>query len=115
MGKGHKALETKPKITEILVNRLLNGKDIYFNFEATLQQLFYEVAVLPSIQCGLISTDNLTVSGDGTAVHTHANSRGHRLNPDPSEPYNPNTPRHFSDPDASWGWDSDLEIGRAHV
>lgn len=44
MGKGHKALETKPKITEILVNRLLNGKDIYFNFEATLQQLFYEVA-----------------------------------------------------------------------
>lgn len=51
----------------------------------------------------------LTVSGDGTAVHTHANSRGHRLNPDPSEPYNPNTPRHFSDPDASWGWDSDLE------
>lgn len=55
------------------------------------------------------SSENLTVSGDGTAVHTHANPRGHRLNPDPDKPYNPDVPRHFSDPDASWGWDSDME------
>lgn len=108
-GKGQKAQEIKPKITEVLVNRLLNGKIIHFNFEATLQQLFYSVAVLPSVQCGLISSENLTVSGDGTAVHTHANPRGHRLNPDPDKPYNPDVPRHFSDPDASWGWDSDME------
>ena len=104
-----KAQEIKPKITEVLVNRLLNGKIIHFNFEATLQHLFYSVAVLPSVQCGLISSENLTVSGDGTAVHTHANPREHRLNPDPDKPYNPDVPRHFSDPDASWGWDSDME------
>ena len=104
-----KAQEIKPKITEVLVNRLLNGKIIHFNFEATLQHLFYSVAVLPSVQCGLISSENLTVSGDGTAVHTHATPRGHRLNPDPDKPYNPDVPRHFSDPDASWGWDSDME------
>ena len=104
-----KAQEIKPKITEVLVNRLLNGKIIHFNFEATLQHLFYSVAVLPSVQCGLISSENLTVSGDGTAVHTHANPRGHRLNPDPDKPYNPDVPRHFSAPDASWGWDSDME------
>lgn len=76
-GKGLKTSETKPKITEKLAGRLLEGKDILFNFEAQLQKLFHFVAVLPSLQCGLIPSDNLTVSGDGTAVHTHACPRGH--------------------------------------
>ena len=91
-------------------NRILQDKDIPFNFEARLQEFFYLVAVVPSIQCGLIPTENLTVSGDGTAVHTHANARGHHskyaLASDSSKD---TAPRHFSDPDASWGWDSDLD------
>ena len=111
-GKGQKASETKPKITESLAARILQGKDIPFNFESLLQRLFYLVAVLPSIRCGLIPSDSLTVSGDGTAVHTHASSRGHRLIPRgsfPSDEAFQSDPRHFSDPDASWGWDRDLE------
>ncbi|MEH2951374.1 hypothetical protein VSQ62_32380, partial [Sporofaciens sp. KK001] len=64
---------------------------------------FYHVAVLPSMESGLIPREHLTVSGDGTAVHTHACPRGHhRVGA-------PENLRHFPDPDASWGWDSDLE------
>lgn len=102
-GKKQKAQERKPKITESIEKRLLAGKDIPFNFEERLQQFFYYVAVLPSIDCGLIPKDSLTVSGDGTAVHTHASPRG-RLRDG-----SPENRRHFSDPDASWGWDSDLD------
>ncbi|MEH2948677.1 hypothetical protein [Sporofaciens sp. JLR.KK001] len=68
-----------------------------------LQRFFYHVAVLPSMESGLIPREHLTVSGDGTAVHTHACPRGHhRVGA-------PENLRHFPDPDASWGWDSDLE------
>ncbi len=102
-GKKQKAQETKPKITESVEKRLLAGKDIPFNFEKHLQKFFYHVAVLPSMECGLIPKNPLTVSGDGTAVHTHACPRGHhRVGA-------PENLRHFPDPDASWGWDSDLE------
>lgn len=71
-GKHQKAPESSEKITERIVNRLLNDKDILFNFEARLQLLFYHAAVIPSLQCGIIPSGPLTVSGDGTAVHTHA-------------------------------------------
>lgn len=109
-GKGQKAAEAKPKITEILSNRIMDGKNIPFNFEARLQKFFYFVAVVPSMESGLFPDGNLTVSGDGTAVHTHANPRGHhsRLDTCNTSP-DGSAPRHYSDPDASWGWDSDLD------
>ena len=111
-GKGQKASESHPKITEKLTLRISDGKDIPFNFEARLQQLFYFVAVLPSVQCGLIPSNELTASGDGTAVHTHASHRGHHTSAQKSTMSGQelaDAPRHFPDPDASWGWDSDLD------
>ena len=102
-GKKQKAQENRPKITESIANRLMDTRDIPFNFEQRLQLLFYHAAVLPSIECGLIPKQHLTVSGDGTAVHTHSCPRGHHREGAPE------TLRHFPDPDASWGWDSDLE------
>ena len=102
-GKKQKAQEAKPKITESLEKRLLSGKDIPFNFEERLQQFFYHTTVLPSMACGLIPNEHLTVSGDGTAVHTHSCPRGHHRDGAPENL------RHFSDPDAAWGWDSDLD------
>lgn len=108
--KRQKAAETKPKMTEVIATRILKDKDIPFNFEARLQKFFYLVAVVPSIECGLIPSENLTVSGDGTAVHTHANARGHHSKYAPvSDSSQDTAPRHFSDPDASWGWDSDMD------
>lgn len=102
-GRRQKAQKSKPKITQQLAGRILDGKDIPFHFEQHLQQLFYRVAVIPSMECGLIPEEQLTVSGDGTAVHTHACPCGrHRKDA-------PENLRHFPDPDASWGWDSDLE------
>ena len=94
-GKNQKAQETKPKITELIEKRLMDGKDIPFNFEGRLQQFFYHAAVLPSMACGLIPEEHLTVSGDGTAVHTHACPRGHHRDGAPEHL------RHFSDPDAA--------------
>lgn len=106
-GKKQKAPERSPGITERLVNRLLEHKDLLFNYEAILQEFFYQVAVLPSMEPGIIPSQSLTVSGDGTAVHTHANPRGHSLSA--SHQDSQNSKRHYSDPDATWGWDSDLE------
>ncbi len=102
-GKKQKAQETKPKITEAIGKRLMARNDIPFNFEQLLQQFFYLVAVLPSMECGLIPEEHLTVSGDGTAVHTHSCPRSHHRDGAPDNL------RHFPDPDASWGWDSDLD------
>lgn len=109
-GKGQKAAESKPKITEVIAKRIMAGKDIPFNFEARLQTFFYFVAVIPSLECGLIPSENLTVSGDGTAVHTHASPAGRRSKSSPvCGSSDDSAPRHYSDPDASWGWDSDLD------
>ena len=102
-GKNQKAQETKPKVTELIERRLMDGKDIPFNFEQHLQQFFYHAAVLPSMECGFIPKQHLTVSGNGTAVHTHACPNGHHRNGAPDNL------RHFLDPDAAWGWDSDLD------
>lgn len=111
-GKHQKASENRLSITSSIVSRILNGKDIPFNFEARLQKLFYAVAVLPSLKCALIPGAPLTLSGDGTSVHTHSNPNGHIL-PRPDHTLSPqeytSLPRHYSDPDASWGWDSDLD------
>ena len=74
-GKHQKASESRQGIVKCIAERLLDGRSIPFNFEERLQQFFYAAAVLPSMQQGLIPSDNLTVSGDGTAVHTHASPR----------------------------------------
>lgn len=110
-GRKQKAQERRPKITEKIGKRLMNHRDIPFNYEASLQKFFYQVAVLPSLRCGVIPAKDLTVSGNGTAVHTHANPAGHRqrdcsaMSPDEIR----SAPRHYADPDATWGYDSDME------
>ena len=45
-GKHQKALETKPKITEVIENRLMAGRNIPFNFEEHPQCFFYLVTIL---------------------------------------------------------------------
>lgn len=102
-GKNQKAQETRPKITESIEKWLMDAKDIPFNFERHLEQFFYHVAVLPSMDCGLLSGEHLTVSGDGTAVHTHTSPHGHHRDGAPDNL------RHFPYPNAAWGWDSDLD------
>ena len=59
------------------------------------------------MQAGLIDTQNLTVSGDGTAVVSHASPFGRHLSSCSSScPFYKTCDRHYSDPDACRGYDS---------
>ena len=102
-GKGVKLQEKKPNITKRIVDRFFDGKNGWPNDQNILQELFFLIAVLPSLRCGVLPGDNLVLAGDGTALHVHASPYGRaRPSSDPSL-------QHFSDPDAAWGWDSDME------
>ena len=92
-----------------LVSKILANKQLSENPEGFLQDIFQLIAVLPSLDKGLISADHLTLSGDGTALPVHASPYGHRQKGcgRPSQcPYQKSCHRHYSDPDAGWGWDS---------
>ena len=111
IGTDGKLIEPDPDKydTMSLKNKIISGDPLSDNPEAVLQDIFYALAILPSYACGLIPSDNLTISGDGTAVKVHAGSYGHRLSScvSPDEcPYHQTCPRHYSDPDADWGYDS---------
>ena len=84
------------------------GKPASGNPEAALQMIFSILAVLPSVRLGLVDPENLTLSGDGTAVLSHSSPYGRHLSScGKCCPYRDGCGRHYSDPDASWGWDSD--------
>lgn len=86
----------------------MNGTPASDNPEAALQNIFSILAVLPSVRLGLIDAENLTLSGDGTAVVSHSSPYGSHLSSCPKScPYRNGCGRHYSDPDAAWGWDSD--------
>lgn len=65
--------------TRDIVHDIMDGKPGADNPEAPLQKIFSILAVLPSIQLGLIDTENLTLSGDGTAVVSHSSPYGRHL------------------------------------
>ena len=72
----------------------------------TLQSLFNALAVIPSFDKGLIDSNNLTLSGDGSSLHIHASAFGHKVIESQDE--EDNTHR-YSAPEADIGWDSDKE------
>jgi len=107
-GKGKKLPNRHPGITKKIAAYAKSEREFPFHYEKILQQLFSIIAVVPSLELGLIP-DSATISGDGTCVHSHSSPYGHKLckcsqNGIPSC----HCDRHYSDPDASWGWDSDL-------
>ena len=109
-GKGKKLPNKHSGITDTLASYALEHEDFPFHYEERLQQVFRLAAVLPSLRDGLISADGLTLSGDGTCVHSHASSYGHKVCKCVENGISPcSCKRHFSDPDAHWGWDSDKE------
>lgn len=104
LSENDKALES----TKSIVESILQGKPASDNPEAALQDIFFLLALLPSMELGLIDTEHLTLSGDGTAVVSHSSPYGRHLSScSPSCPYRRDCRRHYSDPDADWGWDSD--------
>lgn len=110
IGPDGKLIEPEPDTyaAKDMVERIFNGDSLSDGKQDILQAVFCLAAVLPSIHNGLIPFQELTVSGDGTAVKVHANPFGR--NPKYLKTLADGTctdeRRHYSDPDACWGWDS---------
>ena len=69
-GKGIKLPNRHPEITKIMAEAAVSRDEFPFYYEKLLHQVFCAAAVTPSIQHGLIKKDGVTLSGDGTCVHT---------------------------------------------
>jgi hypothetical protein len=94
----------KPGIIKELADQAIVGATFDDVPERLLQEIFHQVAVIPSIEAGLVENpDKLKTSGDGTDVESHANPRGHKNCDCEGEC---NCARRFADPEADWGWDS---------
>lgn len=90
-----------------IVSDIMGGCPASDNPEAALQTIFTMLAVIPSVRLGLTDAKDLTISGDGTAVVSHSSPYGRHLSSSRRDcPYRDGCPRHYSDPDAAWGWDS---------
>lgn len=104
---GKLAEDTSSASAKDIVSAIKAGLPASDNPEAALQKIFFFLAVLPSVSLGLIDAGNLTLSGDGTAVVSHASPYGRHLpSCSLSCPFRDHCYRHYSDPDAGWGWDS---------
>lgn len=106
--KGEKSPH-KPGIVNRLVERFLKRPPRFKSRpHDLLQQIFKECFVLPSARAGLIGDiEHLRIAGDGTSVRTGASRYGKSTCSCRKQGiFNCSCPRRYSDPDASWGWDS---------
>ena len=107
--KNHEKHPPKKKETvKKLVTQILKGKSLKRRPERIFQSIFEKIAVEPSANLGLLgNTSKLSVSADGTCIDTGASSRGVKVCSCRDKGiYNCDCKRNFSDPNASWGWDS---------
>ena len=111
-GKGNKWEETRGTITEECEKLILSEKDFPQYYEVHMQQLFRILGLKPSQAAGLLNGVD-TISGDGTCFHEFASPSGCRIGEctcGHKEGDRCTCPRHFSDPSATWGYDSDEDI-----
>lgn len=69
-----------------------------------MQSLFNAIAVIPSLDMGLIEPTNSTLSGDGSCLHVHASCYGHKV----QDALDSDNNYHFSAQDANIGQNSNL-------
>ncbi|MFZ5755091.1 MAG: hypothetical protein ACOY3J_12750 [Bacillota bacterium] len=107
--KGDKSTLRKPGVVRRLVDRFLKHPPA-FNSRPhdLLQQIFKECFVVPSAKMGLRGNAGaLSIVGDGTSFRTGASRYGKLIcDCRKNRVFNCSCPRKYSDPDASWGWDS---------
>jgi len=106
--KGEKLPPKHPGITAKLVDVAKKGRRLNLRPELVLQEIF-AVIVEQSVELGLIEK-TLSVSGDGTCMPTGASPYGKRICECKNNGvYKCDCKRKFSDPNATWGWDSHNE------
>ncbi len=99
IGKNKKLPPKRPGTVKKLVKEILKGRRFNRRPERLLQEIFAAAAVKPSIDLGLVS-QTVSISGDGTCIKTGASSYGVKTC---------ECKGRFSDPNATWGWDSHNE------
>jgi len=106
--KGEKLPPKHPGVVARLVKAVKKGRRLNHRPELILQQIF-AIIVNQSVKLGLIGK-TLSLSGDGTCMPTGASSRGKRICDCKDKGiFYCNCKRKFSDPNATWGWDSHNE------
>lgn len=106
IGKGKKLPPKRPGIVARLVEKILDGRRFNNRPEFILQKIFADVCVKESVNLGLVNQP-LSISGDGTCIKTGASHFGVKTcKCSESGNYHCDCPRKFSDPNATWGWDS---------
>ncbi|MBR3569239.1 MAG: transposase, partial [Oscillibacter sp.] len=111
-GKGQKADGVETETTEELLERL-SITDFFLDEQpyATLFAIFQGCFLNQSVLRGVIHTENLTLSGDGTPVVTAARERGHKICGCASKGvFRCSCPRFFSQPDRGIGWNSSRNL-----
>jgi len=112
--KGEKLPPKNPGIVADLVNQVISDEDKFRRRlsrrpERFLQRIFARVAVDASVRMGLVP-NSVSVSGDGTCIETGASHYGIKVcKCKQSGVYRCTCSRVFSDPNATWGWDSHNE------
>jgi len=112
--KGEKLPPKNVNIVASLVNRIINDEMRFRRLlsrrpERFLQKIFARVAVDASVNIGLVPK-NVSVSGDGTCIETGASIYAKTVcSCRKNGIYKCNCDRKFSDPNATWGWDSHNE------
>ena len=107
-GKGEKMPPKHKGVVDRLVNKAIAGRNFPHRPELVLQRVF-AVVVEQSIKSGLVPS-GLIASGDGTCIITGASPYGKKICECSQQGiYNCDCARKFSDPNATWGWDSHNE------
>lgn len=106
--KGEKLPPKHPGITSKLKDQIMKGR----RFNNPTDDILNEILSIPvrkSLEFGLFN-NHVNVNGDGTCVHTGASHYGMKICECQSKGiYDCDCPRRFSDPSATWGWDSHNE------
>jgi hypothetical protein len=97
-------------VTQKLKDDLLEKKDQPRDddLQKRLEDILISCAIIPSVEKGLISdTEAMTICGDGSAIETGASRHGKlSCNCRENSIYNCDHPRFYSDPTATFGYDS---------
>lgn len=108
--KNQKLDSSKPGVVDRLVKRILkyDNSKLPDQLETTLNQILKDVFVMPSLHLGILGDPyKLNIAADGTCMPTHASPYGKKVcNCKLKLGERCDCPRKFSDPIATWGWDS---------